>query len=113
MYLEEKMQNIRMKKGERFDSSLSRIQENRDHLSAVGYAPNDSEIVRFMLNSISEDYQVFVKSILGRESLPGWEAMWAALHQEELRRVLLKIHLEDGHSNSKFKKEEYDSTALA
>ena len=65
MYLEEKMWNIKMKKGERFDS-LSRIQENRDQLSAVGSAPRDSELVRLTLNSVSEDYQVFVQSILGR-----------------------------------------------
>ena len=39
--------------------------------------------------------------------------MWAALQQEVLRRDLLKIHLEDGSSGSKVKKEEEDNTALA
>ena len=111
MYLEEKMRNTRMKKGERFDS-LSRIQDTRDQLSVVGAAPRDSELVRLTLNSVSEDYQVFVQSILGRERLPGWEAMWAALQQEELMRDLLKIHLEDGSSRSKVKEEE-DNTDLA
>ena len=113
MYLEEKMCNTRMKKGERFDSFLSHIQVTRDQLSAVGVAPRDSKLVRLTLNSVSEDYQVFVHSILGRERLPGWEAMWAALQQEEMRRDLLKIHLEDGSSGSKVKKEEEDNTALA
>ena len=41
--------------------------------------------------------------------------MWETLQQEELRRDLLKIHLEDGigSSSSKVKKEEEDNTALA
>ena len=39
--------------------------------------------------------------------------MWATLHQEELRRDLLKINLEDGNSSSKVKKEEEDNIALA
>ena len=67
MYLEEKMRNTRMKKGEHFDSFLSRIQDNRDQLVAVGAAPKDSELVRLTLNFVSEDYQIFVQSILGRE----------------------------------------------
>ena len=39
--------------------------------------------------------------------------MWTALQQEELRRDLLKIHIEDGSSGSKVKKEEEDNTSLA
>ena len=66
MYLEEKMRNTRMKKGERFDSSLFCIQDTRDQLSGVGASPRDSELVRLTLNSVSKDYQVFVQSILGR-----------------------------------------------
>ena len=72
IYLEENMRNTRIKKGERIDSFLSRIQGNRDQLSVVGSTPKDSELVRLTLNSVSEDYQVFVQSILGREKLPAW-----------------------------------------
>ena len=71
MFLEEKMKNISLKKGEHFDSFLSWIQKNRDQLSTVGSAPIDSELVRLTLNSVSQDYQVFVQSMLGRERLPG------------------------------------------
>ena len=39
--------------------------------------------------------------------------MWEALQQEELRKDLLKIHLEDGNSSLKVKNEEEDNTALA
>ena len=79
----------------------------------MGATPRESELVRLTLNSVSEDYQVFVQSILGRERLPRWEAMWATLQLEELRRDLLKIQLEDGSSGSKVKKEEEDKKTLS
>ena len=39
--------------------------------------------------------------------------MWASFQQEEPRRDLLKIHIEDGSSGSKVKKEEEENTTLA
>ena len=44
-------------------------------------------MVRIALNAVSEDCEVFVQSILGRETLLDWEEMWVALHQEEIRRL--------------------------
>jgi len=40
-------------------------------------------MVRTALNAISEEWEKFVQSILGRATLPGWEEMWGTLHQEE------------------------------
>ena len=46
--------------------------------------------------------------------MPGWEEMWAALQQEELRRDLAKCKL-DGSNNdgSKVKQEEEENATLA
>ena len=44
-------------------------------------------MVRTALNAVSEDWETFVQSILGRATLPSWEEMWVALRQEELRRL--------------------------
>jgi len=44
-------------------------------------------MVRTALNAVSEDWETFVQSILGRETLPSWEEMWAALRQEEIRKL--------------------------
>lgn len=79
MYLEEKMRSARIQKGERIDPFLSKLQEVRDQLAPVGSSPQPIEMVRLALKSISEEWKVFVPSILGREKLSDWERMWAAL----------------------------------
>lgn len=93
MYLEEKMRSTRVQKGERIDSFLSKLQEVRDSLAIVGSAHLPTEMVRLALNSVSEEWQVFVQNILGKDRLSDWEGMWAALQQEEMRRDLVKCNL--------------------
>lgn len=44
-------------------------------------------MVRTALNAVTEDWETFVQSILGRASLPSWEEMWASLRQEEIKRL--------------------------
>lgn len=68
MYLEEKLRCTRMQKGDRIDPFLTKLWDIRDQLSAS--TPQPIEFVRFALNSVSEEWQVFVQSILGRENLP-------------------------------------------
>ena len=43
-------------------------------------------MVRTALNVVSEDWEVFVQSIMGSGTLPPWDEMWTALRQEEIRR---------------------------
>jgi len=70
-------------------------------------------MVRMALNSVLEEWQVFVQSILSRERLPNWEGMWVALQQQEMRRDLVKCKL-DGNNNSGTKpKEEEENASLA
>jgi len=49
-------------------------------------------MVRIALNGVSDEWRVFVQSILGREKLPSCEEMWATL-QQELRGDLVKVNL--------------------
>lgn len=77
----------------------------------MGSTPQDTELVRLPLNSVSDEWQSFVQSILGKETFLNWDEMWAILKQEELRRDLVKCKL-DGSSNSGSKPEE-DNAALA
>jgi len=68
-----------MQKGERIDPFLTKLQETQDELAVVGSTPQGSEMVRLALNSVSEEWKIFVQSILGREALPDWDSMWVAL----------------------------------
>lgn len=69
-------------------------------------------MVRIALNGVSDEWQVFVQSILGREKLPSWEEMWAAL-QQELRRDLVKVNLSGSSGSGTNTKEEEENEALA
>lgn len=103
-----------MHKGERVDPFLTKLKETCAELLVVRHTPQDSELVRPALNFISNDWQIFVQSILGREALPNLDKMWAALKQEELSRHLLKVKLDRRSSGSRSKpKVEEDNVALA
>jgi len=83
MYLEPKLKSTKMQKGEHVDPFLIELQETHDELSVVGSNPQDSKLVRLALHSVSDEWQVFIQSTLGRETLSNWDEMWAALKQEE------------------------------
>ena len=70
MYLGQKLRSAKMQKGEHIDLFLTKLQETRDELATVGSTPQGSEMVRLALNPVSEEWQVFVRSILGRATLP-------------------------------------------
>ena len=103
-----------MQNRKRVDPFLTKLRETHDELSAVGHTPQDLELVRLTLNSVSDEWQVFVQSIMGRAALPNWDEMWAALKQEELRRDLVKLKLDGNNRRSGLKpKEEEDNVSLA
>lgn len=91
---------------------LTKLQETRNELAVVGSTPQGSELVRLALNSVSEEWHVFVQSILGRVTLPNWDEMWAALKQEELRRDLVECKLDRSSNSGSKPKEEEENAAL-
>jgi len=62
------------------------------------------------MNTVSLQWETFIQIILGRANLPDWEELWAALRQEEIRRLTRA-----GSSNKGgwIKKEEEEDAALA
>ena len=63
-----------MQKGEEIDHFLLRLQGIRDQLTSVGSTPDLEFMVR-TLNAVTENWDIFVQSILGRATLPSWEEM--------------------------------------
>ena len=102
-----------MQKGEGVNSYLQRLQDTKVQLAVVGSTPQSTAIVRTTLNGVSDEWQVFIQSILGRERLPSWEEMWATLQQEELRRDLVKVNLNGSSGSGTKTKEEEENAALA
>ena len=90
MLLENQMRMFQMMKGEEIDPFLFRLQAIRDQLIGMGANPSEGLLVRTALNAVSEEWETFVQSILGRAALPSWVDMWAILHQEEIGRITKK-----------------------
>lgn len=110
MLLESQLRLFHMQKGEEIDPFLLRLQGICDQLTSVGATPDPKFMVRTARNAVTQDWETFVQSILGRASLPSWEKMWAALRQEQIRRLT-----KAGSSNKgiRVKKEEEEDAALA
>ena len=67
-------------------------------------------MVRTALNAITDEWETFVQSILGRADLPDWDNFWSILRQEELCRFTKRQH---SPGLSKVKKEDEEHAALA
>ncbi len=99
-----------MQKGEQIDVFLGWLKEICDQLTSIGATLDQELMVRTALIAVSEDWETFVQSILGRVSLPDWEELWADLCQEEIRWLT-----KTGSSSKgiRIKKEEEEDAALA
>lgn len=53
----------------------------------MGLTPDPEFVVRTSLNAASKEWETFVQNIFGRATLPSWGEMWAAIQQEEIRRM--------------------------
>ena len=60
------------------------------------------------MNVVSEEWEVFVQSILGRGTHLPWDEMWAALRQKEIRR-----QSKTDNSNKGIKVKQEEDVALA
>ena len=105
MLLENQLRSYQMKKGELIDTFLGGLNEIRDQLTATEATPDQELMVKTALNVVSEDWEVFVQSILGRGTLPPWDKMWASLRLEEIKR---QSKMGSSSKGIKFKKEEED-----
>ena len=109
MLLENQMRMFQMHKGEEIDPFLFILQTIRDQLIAMGATLDDGLMVRIALNVVTDEWEIFVQSILGRAQLPNWGDMWAILRQEEIRRITKREFSSEG---VKIKKEEEEDEAL-
>ena len=98
-----------MHKGEEINPFLFRLQTIKDQLIAMGATPDDGIMVRTALNAVTDEWETFVQSNLGRAQLPNWGDMWEILRQEEIRRITKR---EFNNGGVKIKKEEEEDAAL-
>ena len=99
-----------MTKGEDIEHFLFRLQSIRDQLTAIGATIDDAVTVWTALNAVTNEWETFVQSILGRADLPNWDNLWSILRQEELRRFTKRQH---NPALRKVKKEDEEDATLA
>lgn len=58
----------------------------KDELVAVGEVISDFELVRIASKGFTNDWEVFVKCVVGREHLPDWSRQWDDFTREEIRK---------------------------
>ena len=65
-----------MARGESVTSYLTRVSQVKDELGAVGEIVDDSELIQIALNDFSKSWESFVRGIVARENMLGWERLW-------------------------------------
>ena len=70
MLLENQLRLFMMAKGEEIDPFLSRLESIWDWLTSMGVKVDDDVMVRTALNAVTEDWENFVQSLLGRADPP-------------------------------------------
>jgi len=85
MALRDKLHDVKMNKDDNVASYLTRVAQVIDELAAVGEVIPDLELVRIALKGFTNEWDVFVKCVVGREKLPDWSRLWDDFTQEEIR----------------------------
>ena len=67
-------------------------------------------MVRTTPNAVTDEWETFVQSILGRANLSDWDNLWTVLRQEELSKFTKKQY---NFGLGKVKKEDEEDAALA
>ena len=76
------MRSFMVTKGEDMEHFLFILQSIRDQLIATGAMVDDAVIDKTSLNAVTDEWETFVQSILGRADLPCWNNLWSILRQE-------------------------------
>ena len=84
--LKDKLQRVKMEKGDTISTYLNKLGTCRDELGSVGITTVDDDIVSLALLGLPKIWNSYQHSVNGREKLSNWERLWSDLMQEEIRR---------------------------
>ena len=103
LYLRKKILSIKMEENESVSSFISLIKEVKDKLSNIGQTMANDDLVTITMNSMTDDYRIFITRLNAREKPLGFEELTGILLQEEERRLSLKPQNLELAFMSKFK----------
>ena len=103
--LKDKLQRIKMEKGDTISTYLNKLTTYRDELDSVEINTFDDDMVSLALLGLPKSWNSYQDSVNGREKFPDWERLWSDLMQEGIRRSI-----GDGSSS---KNDDEENMALA
>jgi hypothetical protein len=83
--LKSQLQSTKMTKGDTVAIFFMKISKIKEQLETIGEIMSDRELVLTTLNNLPKQWEPFLQSISGRESLPTFDRLWTDCTQEELR----------------------------
>ena len=84
--LKDKLQKIKMEKGDTISTYLNKLTTCRDEFGSVGITTADDDMVSLSLLGLPKSWNNYQDSMNGRDKLSDWEWLWLDLMQEEIRR---------------------------
>jgi hypothetical protein len=83
---QKQVEHVQDGEGESVSSYLDRIKEIWGQLHDVGDTISNEEMVAIALNGFSNDYEMFVSSVAGRETVPSFEKLYDIFLSKEMRK---------------------------
>lgn len=84
--LKDKLQKIKMEKGDIIPQYLSKFTQCWDDLGSVGIIVFEYDLVSLTLLGLPKSWKNYQDLVNGMEHLPKWERLWFELVQEEIRQ---------------------------
>jgi hypothetical protein len=88
LFLKSKLLSIKMEENENISNFLSRIKDLKDKLGDIGENISSTDLVTITLNSMLDEYQMFITGLATREKAPTFDELTGILLQEERRKNL-------------------------
>lgn len=87
LFLKNKLKDIKMDKGESFQSSFMRTIQIKNDLLSIGEVIADRELTLIALECLSSTWDVFNTTILNNDRIPSFNELLARCIEEEMRMM--------------------------
>ena len=79
MFLKSKILSLKMEENEIIASFIARINDLKKNFADIGHTIDDTNVVTITVNSVTDDYRMFITGINSREKIPKFEELTGIL----------------------------------
>lgn len=85
LFLKRNILSLKMEENETIASFITRIKDLKNKLADMDHTIEYTDLVTITMNDVTDDYQMFITGINGREKIPKIQELTRTLMQEEER----------------------------